>query len=147
MPTSGEPVTYTSAGGVVVNPSGDQILLLIRPERDEIRLPKGHVEPGEDLQETAVREVQEEAGYGDLEVIADLGKLLVTFLYQGRPVRRTEHYFLMQTKTLKRLERPESDAQQFFTVWVPWTEATTHLTFEAEREWIERAQKAWERIS
>ena len=38
---------YAAAGGVVVD--GDRMLVLERPERNEVRLPKGHVEPGEDL--------------------------------------------------------------------------------------------------
>jgi len=47
---------------------GDRVLVLVRasragPEgRPEVRLPKGHVEPGESREETARREVGEEAG-------------------------------------------------------------------------------------
>lgn len=144
MPLSEDETTYEAAGGVVVNPDGDQVLLLVRPERDEVRLPKGHVEPDEGVAEAALREAREEAGYGDLEIVADLGEQLVTFLWKGLTVRRTEHYYLMRTQSLEQVERPEHDQQQFFAVWVPWEEALTYLTFEAEQEWIRRARKALE---
>ena len=51
----------------------DKLLVLERPARGEVRLPKGHVEPGEAPREAALREVREEAGYADLEIVADLG--------------------------------------------------------------------------
>jgi 8-oxo-dGTP pyrophosphatase MutT (NUDIX family) len=139
-----EIVTYTAAGGVVTNAAGDQILLLIRPSRDEVRLPKGHVESEESPTEAALREVAEESGYSDIEIIADLGEQLVTFPLNQQIVRRTEHYYLMQTLSAERVERPDKDAEQFFAVWVSWREAADHLTFEAEQVWIQRARKAWE---
>jgi len=139
-------VTYTAAGGVVIDESGDQVLLLIRPSRDEVRLPKGHLEPNESMAKAALRETQEETGYGDLEIIADLGEQLITFFFDGKRVERTEHYFLMQTRTRRQVERPHGDEQQFFTIWVPWGPVAEHLTFEAEREWARRAREAWEHI-
>jgi len=50
-------VRYTAAGGVVVD--AERVLVLRRPSRDEVRLPKGHIEKGESAQETALREVME----------------------------------------------------------------------------------------
>ena len=137
-------VSYTSAGGVVVNEGGDQVLVLVRPERDEVRLPKGHIEDSESAADTALREVREEAGYRDLEILADLGEQLVVFLLEGKTVRRTERYFLLRARTLARSEQPPGDAAQFFPVWLPWQQVPEHLTFEAEREWIRRAEAAWE---
>jgi len=139
-------VTYTAAGGVVIDESGSQALLLIRPSRDEVRLPKGHLEPNEGMAKAALRETQEETGYGDLAIIADLGEQLITFFLDGRRVERTEHYFLMQMRTRRRVERPHADEQQFFTVWVPWDAVEENLTFEAEREWARRAREACEHI-
>lgn len=137
-------VTYRAAGGIVIDESGDQVLLLIRPSRDEVRLPKGHLERNESMAEAALRETQEETGYGELEIIADLGEQLITFFFDDKRVERTEHYFLMQTRTSRREDRPHEDEQQFFTIWVPWEAVEGNLTFEAEQEWARRAQKAWE---
>lgn len=133
-------ISYTASGGVLTNAEGTHVLLLIRPERDEVRLPKGHVEPGESAAAAALREVAEEAGYADLEIIADLGEQLVAFPLGDKVVRRTEHYFLMRARTLRQTERPDFDVEQFFTIWVPWDDVLAHLTFEAEHEWICRAR-------
>ena len=48
------------AGGVVINDEGR--VLLIRHRNGTWVFPKGHVEPGESKVDTAVREVEEEAG-------------------------------------------------------------------------------------
>lgn len=137
-------ISYTASGGVLTNAEGTHVLLLIRPERDEVRLPKGHVEPGEAPGDAALREVAEETGYDDLEIIADLGEQLVAFPLGDKVVRRTEHYFLLRARTLHQTERPQLDDQQFFTIWVSWDEAPTHLTFEAEQVWLRRARQAME---
>jgi 8-oxo-dGTP pyrophosphatase MutT (NUDIX family) len=139
-------VTYTASGGVLTNAEGSRILLLIRPSSDEVRLPKGHVEPDESPQEAALREVAEEAGYDDIEIVADLGEQLVAFPLGDKVVRRTEYYFLMRARSLHHVERPTVDAQQFFTIWVTWDEALAYITFEAEREWIRRARQAKEHV-
>ena len=60
MAESDKIVTYTSAGGVVIDGTGDQVLVLVRPERDEVRLPKGHIEAWESAEDAALREVGEE---------------------------------------------------------------------------------------
>lgn len=137
-------ISYTASGGVLTNAEGTHVLLLIRPERDEVRLPKGHVEPEETLANAALREVAEETGYDDIEIIADLGEQLVAFPLDGKAVRRIEHYFLLRARTLHQIYRPQPDEQQFFTIWVLWDEAPTHLTFEAEKVWMHRAQQAME---
>jgi len=137
-------ISYTASGGVLTNAEGTHVLLLIRPDHDEVRLPKGHVEPGEALADAALREVAEEAGYDDLEILVDLGEQLVAFPLGDKVVRRTERYFLIRARTLHQTERPQPDDQQFFTIWVPWDEAPTHLTFEAEQLWLRRARQAME---
>jgi len=133
--------TYRAAGGVVID--GDRVLLLNRPARGEIRLPKGHIEPGESAAEAALREVREETGYTRLHIIDDLGVQTVEFdnPYDGHHYRRDEHYFLMRLEGEEQVERPAGD-EQFSPFWAPLEEAARLLTFESERDVVRRACRA-----
>jgi len=146
MNSADAPITYAAAGGVVTDITGELVLLLIRPSRDEVRLPKGHVEAGETTSAAALREVTEETGYDDLELIAPLGNQLVAYPFGNQSVRRTETFFLMRARSRHETDRPFED-EQFFPVWVAWDKALDHLTFEAEREWLRRARQAFNRIA
>ena len=55
----------TAAGGLVSNRRGDYLLISRNGLWD---LPKGHQEPGEDIEVCAIREVQEETGVDQLEL-------------------------------------------------------------------------------
>lgn len=137
---------YEAAGGVVVKPTGEVVLVLVRPKRlgpdgqPEIRLPKGHIETGESPKEAAIREVREESGLSSLEVLSDLGRQRVSFVWQGTRYLRDETYFLMTISSDAEHNRPEG---QFERLWLAWQDALDMLTFEAEREWIRRGRLAW----
>ena len=47
---------YASAGGLVVE--AGRVLVLERPGRRELRLPKGHIEPGETPRQAALRDAR-----------------------------------------------------------------------------------------
>lgn len=130
---------YTAAGGVIVR--DERVLVLRWPSRGEVRLPKGHVEPGETVREAALREAAEETGYLDLEIAADLGSQRVRFRDEDRRVDRTERYFLMRVGT--DADRPDGPGEaKFDPVWMTWDEALEEMTFEGEREWLRRAREA-----
>ena len=135
--------TYRAAGGVVIR--AGEILLLDRPSRGEVRLPKGHIEAGEDPQTAALREVTEESGYADLLVAADLGQQIVEFEYAGAHVVREEHYFLMLLRSEAEVRRSKKDAAQFFPMWKPIEEAVDLLTYAAERDVAQRAAAVYRR--
>lgn len=139
---------YESAGGVVVTPTGDHVLVLLRGKRSgpdghpEVRLPKGHIEAGESRQQAALREVHEESGLIGLEILSDLGYQQVRFVFEGTRYVRDESYFLMTVPREAEHERPE---KQFDRLWLTWSDASDQLSFDAEREWIRRAYLAWDR--
>jgi 8-oxo-dGTP pyrophosphatase MutT (NUDIX family) len=108
-----------------------------------VRLPKGHVEPGESTEQAALREVREEAGLLDLEILASLGHQTAEFDWDGQRFIREEFYFLMTLPPNAEYHRPEG---QFERLWLPWEHAARKLSFEAEREWVRRAQEAWSRL-
>jgi 8-oxo-dGTP pyrophosphatase MutT (NUDIX family) len=137
MKTDNGFMRYLAAGGVVVRDG--RVLVLRRPSRDEVRLPKGHVEPGEDTRATALREVREESGYDGLVVQADLGQQVVEFDHRGKHVVRTERYFLMALTDPD--ASPSGNEAQFEPEWLAWDDALEALTFEAERQWLRRARR------
>lgn len=78
-------------------PHPSQALLIGRRDRRSRlvwALPKGHVEPGETLAQTALREVQEETGIA-AEVVAPLGVTDYWFVWDGRRIHKTVHFFVM----------------------------------------------------
>lgn len=143
-------IRYKSAGGIVVQmdilddlpPSEPFLLLLDRPSRAEVRLPKGHIDPGENAEEAALRETSEETGYGDLSILKDLGHRTVEFDYKGAHYIRKERYFFMKLLSPRQVARPPKDAKQFDVLWAPIGRARERLTFEAERLFVGDAEKA-----
>ena len=132
-------IYYEAAGGVLVHK--DRVLILFRPALGEVRLPKGHIDPGESAAEAALREVEEECGTGHLVIQGDLGSQEVTFILDGRQVIRHERYFLMGVTTAEP-EQVHPPEPQFEPRWHRWETAEAYLTFEAEKEWVRRARTA-----
>ncbi len=68
-------IAAISAGGIVARKQGDTIYiaLVLEGKRQHYVLPKGHVEPGETLEEAARREIAEEAGLTELNLVCELG--------------------------------------------------------------------------
>lgn len=88
-----------SAGGVVI--FGNAILLLKKYNGDWV-LPKGKVENYETFNETAVREVFEEASV-KVEIIKYIGEINYTYKNcwdDNSVVYKTVHWFLMQSKSM-----------------------------------------------
>lgn len=60
-----------SAGGVVVNSKGE--VLVVSQHGTSWSLPKGHIDPGEDPLAAAKREIYEESGVSELQLLRELG--------------------------------------------------------------------------
>ncbi|MDX9972955.1 MAG: NUDIX domain-containing protein [FCB group bacterium] len=145
--------SYETGGGVVLN-AQDQVLLLerrvLREEglRHEIRFPKGHIDPGETPEQAAVREVAEESGYCELEVLAPLGLNDIEYGHEGFHVYRREHYFLMRLRS-DTCSPPQfsSDEEALFQVrWAANLDEAEHLlTYEGEKLFARRARAAVQR--
>ena len=92
-PSIQEIVREPTAGGVVFrrNKDDEVEILLIQDAKDRWTIPKGHIEEGETAQQTAKREIGEEAGLTNTEVHGWLGK--IHFRY-----RRVDKLVLMTTQ-------------------------------------------------
>jgi len=99
-PSIQEIVREPTAGGVVFrrNPKGEIEILLIQDAKDRWTIPKGHIEEGETAQETAVREIAEEAGLEKVEVLGWLGKIHFRYRRINTLVMMTTQIYLVRAK-------------------------------------------------
>jgi 8-oxo-dGTP pyrophosphatase MutT (NUDIX family) len=134
----------TSAGGIVVSADRERPSLVVgmrRRGRDAVTwtLPKGTPDPGETIEETALREVAEETGL-QVRIVEPLGSIEYAFVQDGTRIRKTVHYFLMEP-TGGDLARHDAEFER--VRWVPFDEAGGLLSFATERELV---AGAWARI-
>jgi 8-oxo-dGTP pyrophosphatase MutT (NUDIX family) len=91
--------TKTSAGGVVYreNGKGFEIILIKIKNGTIFTLPKGAIDEGESIDETALREVREETGVNG-EIEEELGNVSYWFYAKGENIKykKTVHYFLLR---------------------------------------------------
>ena len=86
-----------AAGGLVrLNDKNGSLLMIHRLGKWD--LPKGKIDPGETIKEAAVREVIEECGIRDLNIIYPLNNTFHMYEHKGQPVLKITHWFLMITK-------------------------------------------------
>lgn len=87
-----------AAGGVVFREGeeGIEIVLVSRHASGLFALPKGKVDPGEQVEETALREVREETGL-EAEILDRLGEVRYWFTDEtGERVNKVVYFFLMR---------------------------------------------------
>ena len=141
-----EPRHHLTAGGIVVNARGEFLVLVRDVVRGgktihEVRLPKGHIDPGETEAVAARREVLEESGYGATEIIADLGTARSHFRFRDEDHVRDERYFLMRlTDDTREAPQPtHADEALFQPKWLAPTAAAAALTYTSEQDFARRA--------
>ncbi len=107
-------------------------------DRDTWTLPKGTPNPGETLEQTALREVAEETGL-EVRIVEPVGAIEYFFVQEGTRIHKTVHYYLMAA-TGGHLARHDREFEA--VVWVPLTEADALMRHETERLIVARAQPA-----
>lgn len=81
-----------AAGGLVESDAGDVLMITRKGWRD---LPKGHIDAGESPEEAAIREVQEETGLQEVDIVAPLCTTRHFHRAYGRwEVKQTEWYLM-----------------------------------------------------
>lgn len=108
----------TAAGGLVQNEDG-QILLIFR--RGKWDLPKGKLDKGEKLEACAIREVEEETGLVNVELVSPLTITYHTYHEGARFILKESHWYNMRVKGGQKLV-PQTDEDIHEIRWVSATE-------------------------
>lgn len=132
-----------SAGGVVFQ--GGNILVL-KKHNGLYCIPKGRIEKGETLEQTALREVREETGITG-EILTYIGK--VSYAYRNdRPnilVEKEVHWYVMRAISGKlRPQRKEGFVEARF---VRPEEILRMLRYKDERAIVYDAMKMWKELA
>jgi 8-oxo-dGTP pyrophosphatase MutT (NUDIX family) len=95
MKTLKTKIPVQKAGGGLVYNAKKEVLFIFRNGKWD--LPKGGIEKGEAIEDTAMREVEEETGVGNLVVTEKLQKTYHIFKRNGRFKLKITHWFEMQS--------------------------------------------------
>jgi len=114
-------------------------VIVVTPDRrrgldDVLALPKGHPDGDESELEAAVREVREETGVR-AEPIEKLGDISYTYERRGRQIDKRVAFYLFEYRE----GELEPDHEIASARWMPLEEAARSLTYEGEREMVQRA--------
>lgn len=139
MSRAGRVVRLVSAGGVVYRHGNKGVEVVLCGLHSPLRwsLPKGTPNQGETLEQTALREVQEETGL-QVEIEAPLGAIQYWFVRpdDGARCHKTVHFFLMRaTRGCTEGHDPEFDVVR----WFPAQEALRVMTYANEAQMVEKA--------
>lgn len=143
------PDTSVYAAGVVMwHGTGDErrVLVIHRGRHDDFSLPKGKVDPGETLPETAVREAREETGF-DVTLGASLGYIEYD-IPDGR--HKEVHYWcaeIAQEDVDRHAFEPNDEVDSL--EWVGLDRAASMLSYDLDREvlrrFVDRCERGLER--
>ena len=130
--------TERSAGAIVFRKDKEPVYLLLQYQAKHWDFPKGNIEKGETDQETVKREIEEETGIKDIEIIKDFKeKIQYYFKFEGELINKTVIFYLAKTKT----EKVKLSFEHIGSIWLPYDKAIEKLTFKNAKEILENAHK------
>lgn len=101
-PAINEVVREPTAGGVIfrhINGQPTDVeILLIQDSKNRWTIPKGHIEEGETARQAAEREIREETGLQNMEVLDWLGKINFRYRRDSSLVLMTTEIFLVKAE-------------------------------------------------
>jgi 8-oxo-dGTP pyrophosphatase MutT (NUDIX family) len=132
------PARERSAGGVVVR--GEEVVVIVPTRRASdgsrvLALPKGHIDPGENALQAAVREVREETGIVG-EPVRELGEARYWYRRDGQTIPKSVSFFLFE---YVEGDTADHDDEVEEARWIALKDAAGELSHAAEREMVARA--------
>jgi 8-oxo-dGTP pyrophosphatase MutT (NUDIX family) len=129
----------TSAGIVVFfkENSKFQYLLIQYNKKNEgyWGLPKGHIEKGETLIETAIRETKEETGLNVKPMDGFMKTIEYTFKQNNDLIKKTVYFYVGESDT----KEVKISHEHLDFVWLSYSDAIKKLTYDKDRDVLIKA--------
>jgi 8-oxo-dGTP pyrophosphatase MutT (NUDIX family) len=132
-------VEAVSAGAILFRDTrGRREYLLLKSRPGDWEFPKGGVEGDEELQQTAIREVKEEAGIGDFRLLDGFREDYdYVFEANGNTIHKTVHLFIAKSfEASAELSNEHRDLQ-----WRDYEQAVNTITQDGPRNILEEAHE------
>ncbi|MBS1738407.1 MAG: NUDIX domain-containing protein [Bacteroidetes bacterium] len=107
-----------AGGGIVLNEKGELLLIFRNGKWD---LPKGKLEKGEQIEDCAIREVQEETGIATIKLIKPAGTTYHTYFQHEDWILKESTWFQMSTQSTENL-LPQIEEGITEIKWTPLAE-------------------------
>lgn len=131
-----------SCGAVLFRRVPEPVYLLLHYPGSHWDFPKGHVEPGEDEEQTTRREMHEETGIAMLVPVAGFRERIEYFYkHDGKTYHKEVVFCLMETDE----ESVALSHEHQGYAWLPYEEALERLTFDNAKEILKKAHRALEK--
>lgn len=122
---------------VIRRGEGGLLVLLIKDSYKNWGFPKGHLEPGEDAERAATREIAEETGLSDLVVHGPIRDIDWHFRFRGKLIHKTCTFFLIESPSGDAV--PQRDEGISDVRWLPFDEALRTVSYANAREVLRAA--------
>ncbi len=131
----------TSAGGVVYKRESDSTSVALISVRNGqiLTIPKGIVDAGETVEQTAIREVNEETGLMG-NIIKELGTVSYWYFVkdENKKCRKTVHYYLMEYVTG---DTKDHDMEVDGAHWFDINDAIKKVIYRGDREILKKVKE------
>ena len=130
------PLEIAAGGGVITRLKDGKLQVLLIRRKGMWELPKGKRDRGETMESCAVREVREELGISNIEVVRPLDVTIHAYSENRRLKVKTTHWFQMTTDARK--FKPEKREGITEVKWFAWKKAQKAVPYRNLRELLER---------
>ncbi len=132
-----------SAGVIIFKKDGDKFFYLLlhyptgaRRAEPYWDFPKGHIEKGEKLEDTAKREAEEETGLKDIKIIEGFEETIKYFFkFEGKNILKFVTFYLTETKT----KDVKISGEHIGYQWLSYEESLEQLKFQNAKDILKKA--------
>lgn len=126
------------AGGIIFRKEKNKIqYLLIKDQFNNWTIPKGHIESGENTKEAALREIAEETGLKNLEIVRDLGSTKYFFCQNKDLILKTVTLYLIEAEDTEKLNPDKKEVKS--AMWFSGKDALKNVDYKNIRDMLNKA--------